>query len=546
MSSFNYPATADPSLLTPVSNSASPSLEQRQMSKTMRNFHHSHSAAPGAQIPTPPNTSKMYYGTYPDMNNSSQGSSPLAIHPQVTEFEMSSYLAHSPPGGHHPSSPRLEVPPPADHYLGHFTVSGGTNEPEVDHRAFHDYSQYPTVDPGLFVRHPSHHVPVSAPHAGHLMHISRVGTPMMAHQAHFGQDPVPRIEDIRGNPSLHLGPYPPQHSTARGRAPPRKKAAPPPRKVAGTPKGALEGDLVTGEDGEELTLRDDAPEDDKYLFQLRKEFIAEKGKGMWEEMKAKYSEKHQGNWEKAALQMKVSRAVAKYGVWPKTEVSPLPLSHPPPVADLFPQIERLREAHQYFEEKRYQMILAHMKENGGCRVWDWKPQHIEAMLVKLGVEEATVDEKTGNRRRNKKLARRRTTSTQNTHQHHTQNMMNDWPNALGLHPGYHQHPHMAHQQHRASFEMLADDGIPPPAFSPEQENEILDQIYSKQPPQAESSMSPDMGFHEEDDGNSNTNSNSRPSTRGLGHNQSERVAKQACEQLMQHQQARNMGHLYAS
>ena len=75
------------------------------------------------------------------------------------------------------------------------------------------------------------------------------------------------------------------------------------------------------EDREELTLRDDAPEDDKYLFQLRKEFISEKGKGMWEEMKAKYSEKHQGSWEKAALQMKVSRAVAKFGVWPKREVS---------------------------------------------------------------------------------------------------------------------------------------------------------------------------------------------------------------------------------
>ena len=66
-----------------------------------------------------------------------------------------------------------------------------------------------------------------------------------------------------------------------------------------------------------------AADDDKYLFELRKEFISEKGKGMWEEMKAKYSEKHQGNWEKAALQMKVSRAVAKFGVWPKREVSHL-------------------------------------------------------------------------------------------------------------------------------------------------------------------------------------------------------------------------------
>jgi hypothetical protein len=107
----------------------------------------------------------------------------------------------------------------------------------------------------------------------------------------------------------------------------RKKVTPvrrPSRTPKGTPQvGSLEvqGGFGDDEDREELTLRDDAPEDDKYLFELRKEFIAEKGKGMWEEMKAKYSEKHQGNWEKAALQMKVSRAVAKFGVWPKREVS---------------------------------------------------------------------------------------------------------------------------------------------------------------------------------------------------------------------------------
>ncbi|KAJ4307332.1 hypothetical protein N0V88_000715 [Collariella sp. IMI 366227] len=144
--------------------------------------------------------------------------------------------------------------------------------------------------------------------------------------------------------------------------------------------------FVTEEEEEELTLRSDAPADDRYLFQLRNKYLSEKGKGMWEEMKAEYSKKHLGNWEKAALQMKVSRAVAKYGEWPDREK------------------KRLMEAFQYFEEKRYQLIIARMKENGGCRAWAWKPQHIETQLVKMGLEEEKLNESTGTRRRRKLVA----------------------------------------------------------------------------------------------------------------------------------------------
>ncbi len=171
-----------------------------------------------------------------------------------------------------------------------------------------------------------------------------------------------------------------------------------------------------------------------------------------------------------------------------------------------------------------------MKDNGGCRVWDWKPQHVEAMLVKLGMEEATVDEKTGTRRRKSKAARRR--ASQNGH-HHPANVMNDWSNGLGLHPAFQSHAHhvaAAAAARQASFEMMSDDASIAPTFTSEQEEEYLNQIFNK-PVKAESSLSPEiMELNYEDDGSG------RPPTRDLNHHHSERVARQACEQMMQQQQ----------
>ncbi|KAK4195843.1 hypothetical protein QBC40DRAFT_315157 [Triangularia verruculosa] len=516
VSSFNYPAAADSTLLTPVSGAGSPPLQHRATSKPpMRNYH-SQSAIPGPQVPTPPNSSKMYYSGY-DVNTSSQGSSPMTVHPAATEgghFDI--YMAHSPPTSHHPSSPKSDVPPPIDPYLGHYGVSGENNG-ELTHHPFQEYHAFnvnvDVAPPAAYMGQP--------PHMHHRMPSNGGHAPVLTqpNPSHFRPHTTPRIggiEDLR-DPSVLLGGYPSHGVLSPGRRPQPRKKPSPARKPARTPKttppigsdastnGVNDGDM------EELTLRDDAPDDDKYLFQLRKEFISEKGKGMWEEMKAKYSEKHQGNWEKAALQMKVSRAVAKYGVWPKKE------------------IERLKEAHRYYEEKRYQLILARMKEGGGCRVWDWKPQHIEAMLVKLGMEEPTIDEKTGTRRRKNKAARRRATS-QNNH-HHT-NVMGDWSNGLGLHhPAFQGHAHhvaTAAAARQASYDMISDDASTAPHFSSEQENEYLDQIFEKSG-KVEGSLSPEtMELPYEDDAASQHSTAREPS-----HHRSERVARQACEQMMQ-------------
>lgn len=516
VSSFNYPVAADASLLTPISSSGSPPLQHRQSAKQMRNYHHSQSAVPGPQVPTPPGSSKMYYSY--EVNTNSQGSSPMTVHPAATEgghFDISYMAAHSPPTSHHPSSPKSDVPPPIDPYLGHFTVSG-SNDGEVTHHTFQEYHAFNVdVNHGAaFLGHQQH--------MHHRMPSNGGPAPALAqpHPSHFRPNTTPRIggiEDLR-DPSVLLGGYPSHAALSPGRRPQQRKKPSPARKSARpsktTPQIGSDGqganDQVDEADKDELTLRDDAPDDDKYLFQLRKEFISEKGKGMWEEMKAKYSEKHQGNWEKAALQMKVSRAVAKFGVWPKRE------------------IERLMEAHQYFEEKRYQLILARMKENGGCRVWDWKPQHIEAMLVKLGMEEPTVDEKSGTRRRKNKAARRRVNSSND---HHHANVMGDWSNGLGLHPAFQGHAHhvaAAAAARQTSFDMISDVASNAPTFSSEQENEYLDQIFNKSV-KMEGSLSPEvMDLAYDDDASSQHSTMREPNQQ-----RSERVARQACEQIIQ-------------
>lgn len=169
-----------------------------------------------------------------------------------------------------------------------------------------------------------------------------------------------------------------------------------------------------------------------------------------------------------------------------------------------------------------------MKENGGCRVWDWKPQHIEAMLVKMGLEEPTIDEKTGNRRRKNKMARRRASPQNGGHQH--PNVMGDWSNGLGLHPPFHGHAHHVATGRQAPYDMIPDDASIAPTFTSEQENEYLDQIFSK-PVKTEGSLSPEnMELSYDDDASSQ-----RSAGREISQQRSERVARQACEQLMQQQ-----------
>jgi hypothetical protein len=495
----------------------------------------------------------MFYGY--EMSSNAQSPSQMTVDPAATEaFGVPGYLAHSPPVSHHTSSPKNEIPPPIDPYLGHFTVSG-PNEGEVTHHSLHDYHPYgiEAAQPGAYLNQ-QQHVPVGTPHMHHRMP-SNGAPPVLSHPhpSHYRPHSthVGGIEDLR-DPAMLMGPYPPHGAPSPGRrSQPRKKPSPS-RKQSRTPRttpyvGSDAGGQFKLEDDdlEELTLRDDAPEDDKYLFQLRKEYISEKGKGMWEEIKARYSEKHQGNWEKAALQMKISRAVARYGVWPDKEVRKLiapvlfsPLtemltSHP------HHQVDRLKEAFDYFEEMRYQFIIARMKENGGCRVWDGKKPHVVSMVVMMGLEEQQVNEKSGTRRRKQKAARRQG-SPQNGGQ---PPVMGDWANGLGLqHAAYHAHAHhvaasAAARQGQPYNTMAADEFAGPVNMTQKQEDDLIEQVFNDV--KAERSLSPDEGsmeglsYNNADDAAGGSRRPSTAASRDLNHQGSARVARLACDQLLQ-------------
>lgn len=130
----------------------------------------------------------------------------------------------------------------------------------------------------------------------------------------------------------------------------------------------------------------DRPED-HFLFSLREDLINEKGKGMWDKIAERYHERYDKK-ERAALQMQLSRAVLKLAIWPEDEDRAL--------------IEAIEE----YDKRRYIDILKIMKEKKGCRVWDWKPEHIAKRLSELGEEEYDPDLKPKKIRRRRKEIQR--------------------------------------------------------------------------------------------------------------------------------------------
>ncbi|KAI8626733.1 hypothetical protein F5Y19DRAFT_466230 [Xylariaceae sp. FL1651] len=117
-----------------------------------------------------------------------------------------------------------------------------------------------------------------------------------------------------------------------------------------------------------LTLADNAPEDAKYLVELRCQMSEDKGKGMWEAISEKYKARYPSK-SKENLQMTLIRAIQLYA------------------------LEILKEAVEEYERRRYPEIRRIMKEKGGCRIWDWRDGSIARALVSLGIDELDPETK---------------------------------------------------------------------------------------------------------------------------------------------------------
>lgn len=166
-----------------------------------------------------------------------------------------------------------------------------------------------------------------------------------------------------------------------------------------------------------------------------------------------------------------------------------------------------------------------MKKLGGARVWEWRPQHLEAKLVTLGLEEPNIDERTHSRRR-KRAAQRRRASSQNQQ---NSAIMPDWTNGLGVqvpHPMI-QPPHSYPMGPQPSqYEVVSHPNCLTPNFTPEQNEKILDDIFKgaiKAEP--EGTITPDgMEIVYE----ANESRATTPARKG-NFDQRQQVARQVCE-----------------
>lgn len=413
---------------------------------------------------------------------------------------MSHYLTHSP---NHHHSPKDDIPPPIP-YLGHYTVSGNCNDSEVPNH-FNDYSDFNGigVNPAFIGRGG----PVNA---ARMLSTSTTQPPILTHPdpGHYRAQVTPRpgeIEDLR-DPSIlvmrhpghsQLPPTPPRVTVSPARRTPKTRQRRTPGAASKRPGGpsqgpgqgssqgpsqarqsppALESEKEADEemehlpDSERVTLQDDAEEVAKFIFEVREELVRAgmKGKGMWEEISKRYENATGQRLEKATLQMKLTRAFAKHARWPDTE------------------IEKLKEAWKYVEEKRYKLVLERLKEMGGGKCWNWTPALIESKLIDIGFEEPTVDEKVNARRRRRMAQKRRAESRGHFHHPHHQFVVEEY-NAGGLdvmHNGsaigvMHNQLHLPGLR-RDSFDMGSDDASSSiPNYTEEQRDQYIDSVMNR-------------------------------------------------------------------
>ncbi|KAI1448676.1 hypothetical protein F5Y02DRAFT_277885 [Annulohypoxylon stygium] len=467
----NYPVPYDSSLPTPVSVAGSPSMNERT-SKMMHSYNQ-HRAS--SQQPTPPNTSRPW--------------SNYQMNPTATDIlEMSGLeTSHSP-------DPNQLIPEPQYHQWGHYTVSSTEAPEELPPHMSHPSSMF-SVAPGELVRPLSMHHPTTMPLSTPSSQIP------ILHHSPDPRDLPPSVTPIDSmhhqypnlmhhQPQVILNYEPPygRRKTAKarngrvggGRISKRQRGGS--RALSKNDSADYMDPQLTSSDGaptskapsRHITLRPDAPEKDRYILALRCQMDNDKGKGIWEEITKKYEAKY-GKRRQESLQMNLTRAVLKYAEWPKEED------------------DALRSAVEELDRRRYSDIAKLMKEKyGGCQAWEWKEGHILKRMVELGIEEFDPEDVSKKpRRKMRKVTNKRSSKDQ------------PWgtPN-MPLYPEHDQ------------------------IISSEQENYILAN-YCKLDP-----GSPDPNAMHGVIEHPNPVSSRGSIERDPGESRSERVAKQACDQLL--------------
>ncbi|KAI1740297.1 hypothetical protein F4680DRAFT_115396 [Xylaria scruposa] len=369
-SPYSVPAY-ESSLPTPVSVADSPSISERS-DKMLSTYNQQGGVS---QQLTPPSSSRPWPYT-PSMANASSAS--MTVPTSAAEVEMLDI--HSLESSHSPEQQTTVLDSTPHFHWSTYGVSSHDSAEDLP-PPLPSQALYSSVPPSLLIRAPAYGLPSNThvPLAPALPQVSMPPHP---------SDPRPLMAhdyqqfDNLSNICLEYGQaYPARKSKARanrnGRQSKRRDMAQNSTKNSSVGyddvhKGPMGADASSDPAGnafpKHLTLDDKAPEDSRYLVNMRCQLSDDKGKGMWEHIQQAYKERY-GRKTKENLQMQLIRSVQSYAIWPEEED------------------KALKDATEEYERRRYHEIRKIMKEKGGRRVWDWNEGNIAKRLVQMGVDE---------------------------------------------------------------------------------------------------------------------------------------------------------------
>jgi hypothetical protein len=307
VSSFNIPASCDSSLLTPISTTSSPPLQQ------IRKL--------GAQYPPPPSTPHTQVPTPP-------GSSKMNYQPWGSQFEMHNQNTHpSPPMNSHVPvaqdfymEERRTPNPPSEPYYGAFSVSDGPDTQPIHNPGPAPYYVTMGMDSqnSMLMRDSQQHrdmervshTPSLISHSSHY-DIRRASTDDRSYSSRA--DPLHRSSS--GSPR--------RRPVTQGSTRVKKSRS---SKRGGSLRGqqqAEPGDEHKNCFGQEVPppIKKGCPDEERCIFESRWKHRSQRGQDMWDSIQADFTKKFGKKHGKEMLQMKFKRGRSKFYDWFEQDVS---------------------------------------------------------------------------------------------------------------------------------------------------------------------------------------------------------------------------------
>ncbi|KAI8954900.1 hypothetical protein F4801DRAFT_603478 [Xylaria longipes] len=370
-SPYSVPAY-DSSLPTPVSVAGSPSMQERS-DKMLPTYNQQGGAS---QRLTPPTTSRPWPYT-PSMTSVSSAS--MTVPTSTADTEMLDI--HSLESSHSPEHQTTVVDPAQHFHWSTYSVSSHDPTEELS-PPLPSQSLYSSVPPSLLIRSPAYglssntHVPLAPALSQVTMPPHHADMrPLMAHDYH-------QFDNLSGI-SLEFGQaYPARKSKARANRASRQ----PKRGRDMTQNSTKNGGIGYNDSHANSMAANASPDPSEHVppRHLALDDKAPEDSRFLVKMRCQLSDdKGKGMWEHIQQAYK-----ERYGRKTKENLQ-MQLIRSVQSYAIWPEEEdkALKDATEEYERRRYQEIRKIMKEKGGRRVWDWNEGSIAKRLVQMGVDE---------------------------------------------------------------------------------------------------------------------------------------------------------------